>query len=85
MYLACDGIADAGQFGPSAGARLHAIAERGLMLRDGSKFLSLAIPLGEYQPPRAAAARLHALLAHVDRRDRARVRGAFHVHQPRGG
>jgi ribosomal peptide maturation radical SAM protein 1 len=85
MYLACDAIADAGQFGPSAAARLHAIAGRGLMLRDGSRFLSLAIPLGDYQPRRAAAARLYPLLAHVDRRDRARVRGAFHVHQPRGG
>jgi len=40
----------------SAAARLHACAARGLMLRDGTKFLSFAIPLGAYQPPPPAAA-----------------------------
>jgi len=53
---------------------------RGLMLRDGSKFLSLAIPVGGYRPSRAALARITPLFASVGARDRRRVRSAFSGH-----
>jgi hypothetical protein len=33
------------------------------MLRDGAKYLSLAVPLGDYAPAGAAAARLRTMLA----------------------
>src|SRR5439155_8706834 len=72
LYLACDAITDAGQLGSSAAARLAAIASAGLMLRDGSKFLSLAIPVGSYRPSRAALARITPLFASVGNGDRRR-------------
>jgi len=62
LYQACDAIADGGRFAAADAERLNAIAERGLMLRDGGKYLSLAVPLGDYQPAGAAAARLRAML-----------------------
>jgi len=77
LYLACDAIADATQLGQAAAGRLEAIASRGLMLRDGSKFLALAIPAGEYRPAHAALARIRPLIARVDERDRRRVRSAL--------
>jgi ribosomal peptide maturation radical SAM protein 1 len=79
LYLACDAITDASQLDPSSAARLTAIAGRGLMLNQGAKYLSLAVPIGDYQPSPAAMARLRPLFARVDRQDRPRVRSAFHV------
>jgi ribosomal peptide maturation radical SAM protein 1 len=79
-YLACDGITEASQLDPSQAERLPALAARGLMLNDGSRYLSLGIPIGEYQPPRGALARLRPLFARVDARDRPRVRRAFVNH-----
>ena len=79
LYLACDAITDASQLDASSAARLTAIAGRGLMLNQGAKYLSLAVPVGDYQPSRAAMARLRPLFARVDRQDRPRVRSAFHV------
>jgi ribosomal peptide maturation radical SAM protein 1 len=80
VYLSCDAIADASQLEPSQAARLPSLAARGLMLNDGNRYLSLAIPIGEYQPSRGALARLRPLFARVDKRDRSRVRGAFRIH-----
>jgi ribosomal peptide maturation radical SAM protein 1 len=84
-YLACDAVTEAGQLDRVLAERLPELVDRGVMLHDGGRFLSLAIPVGEYQPPRAAAARLQPLFAMIDRRDRALVRRAFRVHQPTGG
>ena len=80
VYLSCDAIADASQLEPSQAARLSSLAARGLMLNDGARYLSLAIPIGEYQPSRGALARLRPLFALVDKRDRSRVRSAFRNH-----
>ena len=63
LYLACDAIADGSRLEPQGGRRLNAMAERGLMLRDGAKYLSLAVPLGEYKPSGAAAARLRTMFS----------------------
>jgi ribosomal peptide maturation radical SAM protein 1 len=79
LYLACDAVTDSAQLEPSQVARLKTMAERGLMLADGSRYLSLAVPVGDYQPSGAAAAHIHPLFARVDRRDRRRVRKAFRV------
>jgi len=79
-YLACDGIIDSSQLDPSQAERLPSLAARGLMLNDGSRYLSLGIPIGEYQPSRGALARLRPLFARVDARDRPRVRRAFTNH-----
>jgi len=84
-YLACDAVTDAGQLDRASAERLPGLVERGVMLQEGGRFLSLAIPVGEYQPTRAAGARLQPLFAMVDRRDRAVVRRAFRIHQRTGG
>jgi len=85
LYLACDAVTEAGQLESSATVRLEALAARGLMLRDGSRFLSLAIPIGDYIPPRQSLARLRPLLTRVGARDRRRVQSAFQGHTTRGG
>ncbi len=80
IYLACDAIAEASQLHQANGAtasRLDAMVARGLMLRDGTRYLSLAVPLGEYQPAAPAAARLHALFARAGVRARGGVRIAL--------
>jgi ribosomal peptide maturation radical SAM protein 1 len=79
LYLACDAITEAGQLEPSRAARLPALVARGLVLNDGGRHLSLGVPIGEYQPSRAAFRRLRPLLAAVDARDRPRVRRAFRI------
>jgi hypothetical protein len=64
LYRECDAVRDlwhlartiAGEGEPDASARaerlLAPLVERGLMLRDGGRYLALAIPMGEYVPPR---------------------------------
>ena len=79
-YLACDGITDTSQLDPAQAERLPSLAARGLMLNDCSRYLSLGIPIGEYQPSRGALTRLRPLFARVDARDRPRVRRAFTNH-----
>jgi ribosomal peptide maturation radical SAM protein 1 len=74
LYQACDAIADLGRFEPQDAERLNAIAARGLMLRDGAKYLSLAVPLGDYQPSGAAAARLRSMIESAGTRTRHGVR-----------
>ncbi len=43
---------------------------RGLMLNEGTRYLSLAVPLGEYRPSPRATTRLRALFARLGRTDR---------------
>jgi hypothetical protein len=42
--------------------------ERGLLIGDGSRYLALAIPLGDYSPPAAAVARLYEVAKDVGTR-----------------
>ena len=79
LYLACDTITESSQLDPSRAARLAPLVARGLVLNDGGRHLSLGVPIGEYQPSRAAFRRLRPLLAAVDARDRPRVRRAFRI------
>jgi ribosomal peptide maturation radical SAM protein 1 len=62
LYLACDAITDSSQVDASSAARLSAMADRGLMLKEGPRYLSLAVPIGDYAPA-GAAARLRAMFA----------------------
>jgi hypothetical protein len=57
------------------------------MLNEGAKFLSLAVPVGDYQPSRDAMKLLRPLFARVDARDRPRVKARFTSvnRQPTGG
>ena len=57
------------------------------MLNEGAKFLSLAVPVGDYQPSREAMKRLRPLFARVDAGDRPRVKARFTSvnRQPTGG
>jgi hypothetical protein len=82
LYLACDAIADGSRL-EASGGRLKAMTERGLMLSDGAKYLSLAVPLGEYAPSGAAAARLRAMFTAAGTRSRDGIRIAFDA-QERG-
>ena len=77
LYETCDAIADGSRFTPADAERLDSLANRGLMLRDGGKFLSLAVPLGDYQPSGAAAARLRTMIASAGTRTRDGVRIAL--------
>jgi ribosomal peptide maturation radical SAM protein 1 len=87
LYLTCDAITDASALDPSSASRLHAIAGRGLMINEGAKYLSLAVPIGEYQPSREAMKRLRPVIATIDAADRAGVRARFTSvnRQPTGG
>jgi ribosomal peptide maturation radical SAM protein 1 len=75
LYLACDAVTDASQLDRSTVARLDAIAARGLMLKDGSRYLALAIPIGEYAPSGDAAARLRVMMRTSPTELHVRVRG----------
>jgi hypothetical protein len=64
LYLACDAAAErralaaAHELTPDAvDERLGPLVEGGLMLRDGGRYLALAITLGDYAPSPAVAAR----------------------------
>jgi ribosomal peptide maturation radical SAM protein 1 len=61
IYVACDAIVDRSQLNGGTAAA-DALVARGLMLADGSRYLSLAIPIGEYAPAGEAAARLRSTL-----------------------
>ncbi|PYQ80719.1 MAG: hypothetical protein DMG03_21870 [Acidobacteria bacterium] len=69
LYLACDAITDSSQVDASSMARLNAMVDRGLMLKDGARYLSLAVPIGDYTPKGIAAARLRAMFASSTTRD----------------
>jgi ribosomal peptide maturation radical SAM protein 1 len=78
VYLACDAITDSSALDAATVGRLRAMADRGLMLNDGARYLSLAVAIGEYQPSRASMALLRPLFSKIDRADRPRVKSAFH-------
>ena len=87
LYLTCDAITDASPLDGASTARLQAIAGSGLMLNQGAKYLSLAVPIGDYQPSRDAMTRLRPLFARLDAGDRPRVKARFTSvnRQPTGG
>ncbi len=81
LYQACDTACDArrlaeavasspgGPISPEEVARrLEPLLERGLMVRDGSRYLALAIPLAEYSPPALAVERFYDLARALGRR-----------------
>jgi len=75
LYLQCDVIADARRLADVAHAggfeateetvvvRLEQLCAKGLMLRDGRRYLSLAVKLGTYKPSRAAKRALKNTMA----------------------
>lgn len=78
LYKACDAAADVRQLaetaerrgGMSAGhveERLEALRARGLVVRDGSKFLALAVPLGEYTPPPTVVEKFYSVARSIGR------------------
>jgi ribosomal peptide maturation radical SAM protein 1 len=84
LYKACDsacgarGLAESvasdggGPISPEEVARrLEPLLERGLMVRDASRYLALAVPLGRYSPPAPAVARFYDLAGALGRRVRA--------------
>jgi ribosomal peptide maturation radical SAM protein 1 len=87
LYLTCDAITDASGLDATSGSRLAAMSSTGLMINTGAKYLSLAVPIGDYQPSRAAMKRLRPLFARVDAGDRSRIRASFrsNTRQPTGG
>jgi hypothetical protein len=87
LYLTCDAITDASALDPSSAERLQAIASRGLMINEGAKYLSLAVPIGEYQPSHEAMKRLRPVIATIGAAERAGVKARFRSvnRQPTGG
>ena len=77
LYLTCDAITDAGALDAGSTPRLAAMASSGLMLNSGAKYLSLAVPIGDYQPSREAMQRLRPLFLRVESEERPRVRARF--------
>jgi ribosomal peptide maturation radical SAM protein 1 len=77
LYLTCDAITDASTLDAASAGRLGALASTGLMLNTGAKYLSLAVPIGDYQPSRDAMKRLRPLFARVDAGDRPRIKARF--------
>lgn len=85
LYLACDGVTEFGRLAPptEGGAestatgrieeRLRALVSSRLMLQDGSRYLSLAIPLGDYAPGAAVVDRFRTVSARLGRRTPAGV------------
>ncbi len=74
LYRECDAVRDVSQLADTASERgwtvspdeidrtLASLVERGLLLRDGSRYLALAIPVGEYVPPPATNRRFSILV-----------------------
>jgi hypothetical protein len=87
LYLTCDAITDASALDADSADRLRRIAGGGLMLNTGAKYLSLAVPVGDYQPSREAMRHIRPLLARLDLRDRPLVKDRFTsvTRQPTGG
>jgi hypothetical protein len=73
LYLQCDAMADVRRLVDIAHAdgfeateasiveRLDPLCAKGLMLRDGRRYLALAVKLGTYKPPRAARRALEGI------------------------
>ena len=88
LYEACDSAQGAGRLAECVASngggpvspeeverRLEPLLERGLMVRDGSRYLALAVPLGRYSPPAPAVERFFDLLRALGKR----VRGGWVV------
>jgi ribosomal peptide maturation radical SAM protein 1 len=80
LYLACDAASDLRSLVEAVGARglggatveevedhLGRLAESGLVIREGTRFLALAVPLGEYAPSRPVVERFHAVVRALGR------------------
>lgn len=80
LYESCDAAAHVRSLGALVGgngdqpdgpaevrARLQPLMARGLIVSDGSRYLSLAIPIGDYQPPAAVRARVRRIMRALDR------------------
>jgi ribosomal peptide maturation radical SAM protein 1 len=87
LYLTCDAITDSSALGDASAARLRTIAMHGHMEHEGAKYLSLAVPIGDYQPSADAMKRLRPLFSRIDAKDRSRVNARFTPvnRQPTGG
>ena len=81
LYEACDSACDARRLAESVASspggpispeevarRLEPLLGRGLMVRDGSRYLALAIPLGQYSPPDPAVERFYDLARALGKR-----------------
>lgn len=74
LYAACDGTrslsslralaaeSKTAEVVPDVEAVLQPLLDRGVMVRDRTSYLSLAVPMGEYAPPATSLARFHALM-----------------------
>ena len=80
LYQACDSASDAGQLGrkidrhgvplPSPEEierRLEPLVARGLVVKDGSRYLALAVALGEYSPSKVVTQRFYSVARHLGR------------------
>ncbi len=78
LYLSCDGIRTVRQLqqvieeqalesisGQQIEEVLHPLVKKGLMLREGNSYLSLAIPLGTYSPARAILERFYETIRQI--------------------
>jgi ribosomal peptide maturation radical SAM protein 1 len=75
LYLACDAAVDLRSLVESVRARglggatveeiedrLGRLVDAGLVIQEGTRFLALAVPLGEYSPARTVVERFHAVV-----------------------
>lgn len=66
LYLACDAAADVRTLANGLAAdSIEGLVERRLVVRDGSRVLALAVPLGEYVPARAVRAHFDRIVARL--------------------
>ena len=89
LYLACDAIRYGRELATAlncaeddVAAAAETLAGRGLMLRDGERLLSLAIPLGEYAPAPAIVDRFHRVARTVGQASRDRILIPWNVKAP---
>jgi len=81
LYQACDSASDLRQLGERLAAdggsalpaeeierRLECLAERRLLVRDGPRYLALAVPMGEYSPPASAVERFYGVVRRLGRK-----------------
>lgn len=83
LVLACDGVTEIGRLTPLAGAdadavgrlasRLEMLVREGLMVQDGTRYLSLVIALGDYSPGTAVVHRFDTVVRQLGRRTSAGV------------
>jgi ribosomal peptide maturation radical SAM protein 1 len=86
LYRACDSACDVRQLAQIAATeglpdvsigqiteRLQPLVDQGVLLREGSRYLSLAIALGEYAPRPSIVRRFYRMASQIGRRDADRV------------